>query len=106
VFIFISILLLILDNISYLNPIVQPVPAPPANKPVTNNIKEGGNNQKLILFNLGKAINFVIEKLFKFFFKVLPLCSDYVILSEYGPVGNSLRDWALVDRLLLAIFTI
>jgi hypothetical protein len=36
---------------------VQPVAAPPANKPVVYNIKDGGNNQKLILFNLGIPIS-------------------------------------------------
>ena len=37
---------------------VQPVPAPTStNAEDSNNIKEGGNNQKLILFNLGKAIS-------------------------------------------------
>jgi len=36
---------------------VQPVPAPPANRPVVYSIKDGGNNQKLILFYLGKAIS-------------------------------------------------
>jgi hypothetical protein len=37
---------------------VQPVPAPVSTKLDTNNkIKDGGNNQKLILFNLGKAIS-------------------------------------------------
>ena len=34
---------------------VQPVPAPPVNRPKVNNNKEGGNNQKLILFKRGKA---------------------------------------------------
>jgi hypothetical protein len=29
---------------------VHPVPAPPANNPVTNNIKDGGNNQNPTLF--------------------------------------------------------
>jgi hypothetical protein len=37
---------------------VQPVPAPDSTKlEETNNIKEGGSNQKLKLFNLGKAIS-------------------------------------------------
>jgi len=37
---------------------VQPVPAPPSTKlDVNNNINDGGNNQKLILFNLGNAIS-------------------------------------------------
>jgi len=37
---------------------VQPVPAPPSTKlELTNNVNAGGNNQKLILFNLGKAIS-------------------------------------------------
>jgi len=37
---------------------VQPVPAPPSTKlEVSNKIKAGGNNQKLKLFNLGKAIS-------------------------------------------------
>ena len=31
--------------------------APPENIPVTNKIKEGGNNQKLILFKRGNAIS-------------------------------------------------
>ena len=33
------------------------MPQPPLNKPVTNNIKEGGNNQKPILFKRGIAIS-------------------------------------------------
>jgi hypothetical protein len=38
--------------------IVQPVPAPPSiQAEKTNNNKLGGNNQKLILFNLGNAIS-------------------------------------------------
>jgi hypothetical protein len=37
---------------------VQPTPAPDSIKLESNNKnKEGGNNQKLILFNLGKAIS-------------------------------------------------
>jgi len=37
---------------------VQPVPAPPSAKPDNiNKIREGGNNQKLKLFNLGNAIS-------------------------------------------------
>jgi len=37
---------------------VHPVPAPVSTKAEVNNkIKAGGNNQKLILFNLGKAIS-------------------------------------------------
>jgi len=37
---------------------VQPVPAPVSTKlDANNNINEGGNNQKLILFNLGNAIS-------------------------------------------------
>jgi hypothetical protein len=37
---------------------VQPVPAPTSTKAEDNNNKNaGGNNQKLILFNLGKAIS-------------------------------------------------
>ena len=37
---------------------VQPVPAPPSTKLEDNNNKKaGGNNQKLKLFNLGKAIS-------------------------------------------------
>jgi len=37
---------------------VHPVPAPLSIKALTNNkISEGGNNQKLTLFNLGKAIS-------------------------------------------------
>ena len=39
------------------------VPAPFSTNALNNNkIKEGGNNQKLILFNLGKAINNVKNK--------------------------------------------
>jgi hypothetical protein len=45
----------ILDNGGYT---VQPVPAPPSTKLDDNSkINEGGNNQKLILFNLGNAIS-------------------------------------------------
>jgi hypothetical protein len=37
---------------------VHPVPAPPStNDEETNNINAGGNNQKLILLSLGKAIS-------------------------------------------------
>ena len=37
---------------------VHPVPAPFSTKALSNNkINEGGNNQKDILFNLGKAIS-------------------------------------------------
>jgi hypothetical protein len=37
---------------------VQPVPAPPSTKlEASNNVKAGGNNQKLILFNRGKAMS-------------------------------------------------
>jgi hypothetical protein len=37
---------------------VQPVPTPPSiQAEKTNNIKLGGNNQKLMLFNLGNAIS-------------------------------------------------
>jgi len=32
------------------------VPAPPANKPVVSNKKEGGRSQKLILFYLGNQL--------------------------------------------------
>ena len=32
-------------------------PAPPLNKPVTNKIKDGGNNQNPILFKRGIAIS-------------------------------------------------
>jgi hypothetical protein len=45
----------ILDNGGYT---VHPVPAPPSTKlDEANKIKAGGNNQKLILFNLGKAMS-------------------------------------------------
>ena len=45
------------DNGGY---IVQPVPAPPSiHAENTNNNKLGGNNQKLILFNLGKHLLYV-----------------------------------------------
>jgi hypothetical protein len=48
---------------------VQPVPAPFSTKELTSSkINEGGNNQKLILFNLGNAINFVINLFFNFRF--------------------------------------
>jgi hypothetical protein len=44
-----------LDNGGYT---VHPVPAPPSTKlEAVNKIKAGGNNQKLILFNRGKAIS-------------------------------------------------
>jgi len=44
---------------------VHPVPAPFSTNELSNNkIKAGGNNQKDILFNRGKAINFVIIRLF------------------------------------------
>jgi hypothetical protein len=44
-----------LDNGGYT---VQPVPAPASTKLEPNNkIKDGGNNQKLILFNLGNAMS-------------------------------------------------
>jgi hypothetical protein len=37
---------------------VQPVPAPPSTKlDISSNTKAGGNNQKLKLFNLGKAMS-------------------------------------------------
>lgn len=37
---------------------VQPVPGPPSqNGVIKSNKKEGGNNQKLRLFNLGKTIS-------------------------------------------------
>jgi hypothetical protein len=37
---------------------VQPVPAPfSTNEETSNNINDGGNNQKLTLFNLGNAIS-------------------------------------------------
>jgi hypothetical protein len=37
---------------------VHPVPAPPSTKlEVNNSINDGGNNQKLMLFNLGNAIS-------------------------------------------------
>ena len=37
---------------------VHPVPTPPSTKEdVTNKINDGGNSQKLILFNLGNAIS-------------------------------------------------
>ena len=37
---------------------VQPVPAPPSTKLLdNNNINAGGNNQKLMLLSLGKAIS-------------------------------------------------
>ena len=42
----------------YISTTVQPVPAPaPIKLDDINNNKEGGNNQKLKLFNLGKAIS-------------------------------------------------
>jgi hypothetical protein len=45
----------ILDNGGYT---VHPVPTPDStNEEETNNISEGGSNQKLMLFNLGKAIS-------------------------------------------------
>ena len=41
------------------------VPAPFSTSALNNNnINEGGNNQKLILFNLGNAINYVNIRLF------------------------------------------
>lgn len=44
-----------LDNGGYT---VHPVPAPPSTKlENSNRIKAGGNNQKLMLFNRGKAIS-------------------------------------------------
>jgi hypothetical protein len=43
------------DNISF---IVHPVPAPCSTKALANNkISDGGNNQKLMLFNRGNAIS-------------------------------------------------
>lgn len=37
---------------------VQPVPTPPSTKlETTNNVSDGGNNQKLMLFNLGNAMS-------------------------------------------------
>ena len=36
---------------------VHPLPAPPENRPNTNNPKLGGYSQKLMLFNLGIAIS-------------------------------------------------
>jgi hypothetical protein len=45
------------ENILF-SPTVHPVPAPFSTRALTNNkISEGGNNQKLILFNLGKLIS-------------------------------------------------
>lgn len=45
----------ILDNGGYT---VHPVPAPPSTKlDATSNANAGGNNQKLMLFNLGNAIS-------------------------------------------------
>lgn len=37
---------------------VHPVPTPPSTKlDTTNNVNDGGNSQKLMLFNLGNAIS-------------------------------------------------
>lgn len=45
------------ENITF-SPTVQPVPAPFSTNALTNNnTNEGGNSQKLILFNLGKLIS-------------------------------------------------
>jgi hypothetical protein len=44
---------------------VHPVPAPFSTRAEpTNNVRDGGNNQKEILFNLGNAITFIIVQLF------------------------------------------
>src|ERR1700743_1034681 len=68
---------------------VQPVPAPLSTKALTsNNIKEGGSNQKLTLFNLGKAINSVISKYFILTFLFSRISSDYFILLTLQ-VGHS-----------------
>lgn len=59
---------------------VQPVPAPfSTNADPTNNVKDGGNNQKDILFNLGNAINHIIVHLFIMNFLSSQISLDYVI---------------------------
>ena len=57
------------------------IPAPfSTNELTNNNIKEGGSNQKLILFSLGNAINFIIGRVFNSTFSLLLMSLDYVIL--------------------------
>ena len=57
------------------------IPAPFSTNELTNNkISEGGSNQKLILFSLGKAINYIIGRAFHSTFSLLLMSLDYVIL--------------------------
>jgi hypothetical protein len=57
------------------------IPAPFSTSELTNNkIKEGGNNQKLILFNRGNAIICIIGRAFNSTFSLLLMSLDYVIL--------------------------
>ena len=57
------------------------IPAPFSTNELTNNkIKEGGSNQKLILFSLGKAIICIIGRAFNSTFSLLLMSLDYVIL--------------------------
>jgi hypothetical protein len=76
---------------------VHPVPAPFSTKALaTNRIKEGGNNQNEILFNRGKAINFIINSLFKKNFLNISiefrLCHQLSILIG-ADVGHSCPDY-------------
>jgi hypothetical protein len=83
------------DHSNYLLLRHRKVPAPFSTKELTsNNINEGGNNQKLILFNLGNAINFVIKKVFILYFHFFQSGSDYVINDIiYTIVGFSWKDF-------------
>jgi len=79
---------------------VHPVPAPfSTNELTSSNISEGGNNQKEILFNLGKAIKFEIDS---FILIVnLPNISIRFRLCHHVNVTS----WALVFGLLFILLT-
>jgi hypothetical protein len=85
-----------LDNGGYT---VQPVPAPFSTNELSNNsISEGGNNQKDILFNLGKAINIVIDS-----FLIMNLPNLSIRFRLCHPVN--VTGWALVFGLLFILLT-
>jgi hypothetical protein len=76
---------------------VHPVPAPfSTNEDTSNNIKDGGNNQKLTLFSLGKAIKFVIN---------LFLISDFSLLYSKVQTMSSCERYRLGTRVRIIVST-
>jgi len=82
---------------------VHPVPAPASTKLDNNNKnKAGGNNQKLILFNLGKAISGLPNKIGTNQFPKLPIKIGIVIkkiITNACAVTTTLYNWLLPPKI-------